>query len=172
MSVQNSKHGRSKTARESWWTWHGRLQTGLDVMQTVRSRANWAEKLVADQDRAREWASRAKRAADRTQQLADAVREWGTEMTKRAREIAVNHTPYYRKDQWEQITEAWRQAVESMPQTKPGMPQTKPGMPQILHGRLQTGCRRLERDEPGSHHYRFVLESMCNGQCDIKGGHS
>lgn len=54
--------------------WKAADWTRNDAVRSQQA-AYWAEKLISEQDRAREWADRAQQAATRTQRLAEAVQE-------------------------------------------------------------------------------------------------
>ena len=70
--------------------WKAADWTRNDAVRSQQA-AYWAEKLISEQDRAREWADRAQQAATRTQRLAEAVREWVRMVREEAREIAEKY---------------------------------------------------------------------------------
>ena len=82
----------------------------------VRSQqaAYWAEKLISEPDRAREWADRAQQAATRTQRLAEAVREWVRMVWEEEREVAEKFQEA--KVRYKTVVAVWREAVEIVQQ--------------------------------------------------------
>lgn len=90
--------------------------TGRTRNDAVRSQqaAYWAEKLISEQDRAREWADRAQQAATRTQRLAEAVREWVRMVREEEREIAEKYQGA--KGRYKTVVAVWREAMEIVQQ--------------------------------------------------------
>ena len=93
--------------------WKAADWTRNDAVRSQQA-AYWAEKLISEQDRAREWADRAQQAATRTQRLAEAVREWVRMVREEEREIAEKYQGA--KGRYKTVVAVWREAVEIVQQ--------------------------------------------------------
>lgn len=93
--------------------WKAAGRTRNDAVRSQQA-AYWAEKLISEQDRAREWADRAQQAATRTQRLAEAVREWVRMVREEEREIAEKYQGA--KGRYKTVVAVWREAMEIVQQ--------------------------------------------------------
>lgn len=93
--------------------WKAAGRTRNDAVRSQQA-AYWAEKLISEQDRAREWADRAQQAATRTQRLAEAVREWVRMVREEERERAEKYQGA--KGRYKTVVAVWREAMEIVQQ--------------------------------------------------------
>lgn len=87
--------------------WKAADWTRNDAVRSQQA-AYWAEKLISEQDRAQQ-------AATRTQRLAEAVREWVRMVREEEREIAEKFQEA--KGRYKTVVAVWREAVETVQQT-------------------------------------------------------